>query len=63
MIGRSLMGLYIVLNGLPDKKGTKWCPAAQRESVRDTIPSRNPVKYVQNFLQEVRLEIKNEPKT
>lgn len=36
MIGRSLLGLYIVLNDRPDKKATKWYPAAQ-ESVRDTM--------------------------
>ena len=37
MIDRSLLGLQIVLNARPEKKATKWCPAAQRESVRDTM--------------------------
>ena len=36
MIGRSLLGLYIVLNARPDKKAMKWYFAAQ-ESVRDTM--------------------------
>ena len=46
MIGRSLLGLYIVLNARSHKKAPKWCPAAKRESVT-RYKSRNPVKYVE----------------
>lgn len=65
MIGRSLLGLYIVLNARPDKKAMKWYFAAQKSKRAYVTPckSRNPVKYVQNFLLQVRFEIKNEPKT